>query len=156
MTDFTIRRATAGDVVAILRCLHVAFEPYREQYSPAGFADTTLSPETIQARMGEMTLFVARDVRGEVVGTIGCAAHGDTGHVRGMAVVELGTGAADALLSAAEDELRGAGCTRITLDTTLPLRRAMRFYEKHGYKRSGHVGDFYGMPLIEYAKKLLD
>jgi len=30
----------------------------------------------------------------------------------------------------------------------------MRFYEKHGYRRSGKVSDFFGMPLVEYAKPL--
>ncbi len=46
------------------------------------------------------------------------------------------------------------GCARITLDTTEPLQRAMRFYERNGYQRTGHVGNFFDMPLIEYAKLL--
>jgi hypothetical protein len=41
------------------------------------------------------------------------------------------------------------------LDTTEPLQRAMGFYEKHGYRRSGKVSDFFGMPLVEYQKVLL-
>jgi hypothetical protein len=36
----------------------------------------------------------------------------------------------------------------------LPLEAAMTFYEKHGYVRSGRVTDFFGMRLIEYAKRL--
>jgi hypothetical protein len=36
----------------------------------------------------------------------------------------------------------------------VPLEAAMRFYEKHGYHRSGKIGDFFGMPLIEYEKQL--
>jgi len=51
-------------------------------------------------------------------------------------------------------ELRLSGCVRITLDTTEPLERAMRFYEKNGYRRSGRVSDFFEMPLIEYQKTL--
>jgi len=34
------------------------------------------------------------------------------------------------------------------------LERAMRFYEKHGYRRSSKVSDFFGMPLFEYVKTL--
>jgi len=30
----------------------------------------------------------------------------------------------------------------------------MRFYEKHGYRRSGKTRDFFGMPLIEHQKTL--
>lgn len=28
----------------------------------------------------------------------------------------------------------------------------MTFYEKHGYRRSGTIRDFFGMPLFEYVK----
>jgi ribosomal protein S18 acetylase RimI-like enzyme len=65
-----------------------------------------------------------------------------------------GKGVAEALLRAAEDELRRRGCTCITLDTTAPLQRAIRFYERHGYRASGKVGDHFGMPLYEYVKGL--
>ena len=30
----------------------------------------------------------------------------------------------------------------------------MRFYEKHGYVRSGKIVDFYGMPLHEFVKQV--
>ena len=91
-----------------------------------------------------------------VVGTIGCGAHGAEGHMRGMAVLPgwQGTGVASALLEAAETELRKSGCTHVTLDTTAPLARAVRFYEKNGYAASGRVQDFFGMPLYEYKKAL--
>jgi GNAT superfamily N-acetyltransferase len=65
-----------------------------------------------------------------------------------------GRGVAGELLIAAEEELRAEGCTRVTLDTTTPLVRARRFYEKHGYATSGRVTDFFGMPLVEYEKYL--
>ena len=65
-----------------------------------------------------------------------------------------GKGLAAQLLGQAEMELRSRGCARITLDTTEPLERAMRFCEKNGYRRSARVSDFLGMPLIEYQKTL--
>jgi len=79
-----------------------------------------------------------------------------SGHIRGMAVLPdyQGKGAADQLLHAAEAALRAAGCTRVTLDTTAPLQRAIRFYERNGYRATGHVSDFYGMELFEYEKDL--
>lgn len=78
------------------------------------------------------------------------------GHIRGMAVLPAwqGRGVADELLAAVEDELRRLGCARATLDTTAPLARAIRFYQRHGYRATGRVADFYGMPLYEYAKAL--
>ena len=154
---FSIRRAGESDAAGILECLRSSFEPYRETYTPEGFADTVLSQETIGRRLSEMSVFVAVSVAGEVIGTIGCAiaAEGE-GHIRGMAVLPAwqGRGAATDLLRAAEAELRARGCKRVSLDTTEPLIRAARFYEKNGYRASGRVADFFGMPLFEYVKPL--
>jgi ribosomal protein S18 acetylase RimI-like enzyme len=92
-----------------------------------------------------------------VVGTIGCTVYGDgEGHLRGMAVRPewQGSGVAGALLEQAESHLAQSNCQRVTLDTTQPLERAVRFYEKHGYRLTGMVNDFFGMSLFEYAKVL--
>ena len=154
---FLVRRATHADAYGILQCLATAFEPYRHDYTPAGFADTVLSPETIATRLSVMTLFVAQSDTGEIIGTIGCNDNGQgEGHLRGMAVLPSlqGRGVAAALLSAAEQALKENGCQRITLDTTRPLHRAIRFYESNGYVPTGVVGDFFGMELIEYAKTI--
>jgi ribosomal protein S18 acetylase RimI-like enzyme len=153
----SIRRATSVDAPKILACLSAAFEGYRSFYTPAAFLDTVLTPETIQGRLAEMTVFVAVNDSSEVVGTIACSViSAEEGHLRGMAVLPSlrGSGIAEQLLSRAESVLRSHQCTRITLDTTEPLQRAMRFYEKYGYRRSGKIADFFGIPLIEYQKVL--
>jgi GNAT superfamily N-acetyltransferase len=153
---FEIRRAEQSDGGAILECLSVAFARYRDQYTPEAFADTVMTADSLERRVREMCLFVAV-VRGEVVGTIGCSVNGSEGHLRGMAVLPSwqGTGVAAALLRAAEAELSNNKCTRVTLDTTEPLTRAIRFYVAHGFLASGRVADFFGMRLYEYAKSLL-
>jgi GNAT superfamily N-acetyltransferase len=134
--------------------LRSAFEPYRALYSEEGFRDTTLDERTISVRLREMRVLLAQTDAGEVIGTVGGAAKCSEGHIRGMAVIPeySGSGVAQELLAAIEAELRSLGCSRVTLDTTEPLQRAMRFYERNGYSRTGNVGDFFGMPLIEYAK----
>jgi ribosomal protein S18 acetylase RimI-like enzyme len=153
--QISIRRATSEDGAGILLCLHEAFEPYRSAYSREGFRDTTLTAETVSQRLREMNVHVALTDAGEVVGTVGGVANGTEGHIRGMAVRPqwAGSGIAQLLLDAAEAQLQMNGCTRVTLDTTEPLHRAIRFYEKNGYRRTGRVGDFFGMQLIEYAKQ---
>ena len=152
----SVRRAAIEDETAILECLALAFEPFREQYTPEGFRDTTLTPETLRERLKKMALFVAQAPSGEIVGTIGGSVHHQSGHLRGMAVRPewQGRGVAEELLRAVEGELRAEGCLQITLNTTRPLQRAMRFYEKHGYRPTGKVKDFFGMPLFEYVKQL--
>lgn len=153
--SFTIRRAAFNDGEAILACLAAAFTPYRNSYSPAGFTDTVLDPRSVQERLREMCVFVAVS-EGNVVGTVACAASGEEGHLRGMAVFPdwQGSGVASALLQAAEAEIRNQRCKRVTLDTTEPLARAMRFYARHGFRLSGRVSDFFGMPLHEWVKSL--
>jgi N-acetylglutamate synthase-like GNAT family acetyltransferase len=153
--SFTIRRADSNDGEAIVACLAAAFAPYCYSYTPAAFTDTVLDSRLVQRRLREMCVFVAVS-EGNVVGTLACSASDKEGHLRGMAVLPdwQGSGVASALLQAAETEIRTKHCKRVTLNTTEPLARAMRFYARHGFTRSGRVSDFFGMPLHEWVKFL--
>lgn len=154
---FAIRNTTYEDCAAILECLRSAFAPYRESYTSEAFLDTVLTPETFRHRLSEMSVVVATSTSGEVVGTIAYKVlEGGEGHPRGMAVHPAwhGTGLSNSLLLTAENELRKAGCKLITLDTTEPLNRAIRFYEENGYRPTGRIGCFFGMPLFEYSKSV--
>jgi GNAT superfamily N-acetyltransferase len=153
--EVAVRRATAADANAILQCLKIAFEPYRAAYTSAGFQDTTLTPVTLEQRMQSMVVLVACACD-QVVGAVAWSASGDEGHIRGMAVLPQwqGAGVATRLLAAVEDGLRALHCSRVTLHTTAPLQRAISFYRRKGFKPSGKVGDFFGMPLYEYVKQL--
>ena len=151
----SIRKATPEDGPAILACLQTAFKPYRRAYTLDGFADTVLTPETLARRFESMTIFVATTADDEVVGTLACGVvGGGEGHLRGMAVLPAwqGRGVASALLTTGEQHLKASTCSRVSLDTTEPLRRAAAFYACHGYTASGKVSDFFGMRLIEYVK----
>jgi len=153
----TIREATLRDVGAVLECLRAAFAPYEHHYTKTALQDTILTPESYPRRLKEMTVFLALNNSGSAVGTIACSVIDKSeGHLRGMAVLPecQASGIADQLLKHAENELAKQNCTHVTLDTTESLQRAMRFYERRGYRRSGKIGDFFGMPLIEYVKDL--
>jgi len=104
-----------------------------------------------------MSVVVATSGSGEVVGTVAYKVlESGEGHLRGMAVNPewQGSGLSKSLLETAEDELSRAGCKTITLDTTYPLNRAIRFYEKNGFRATGKIGWFFGMPLIEFIKPI--
>jgi ribosomal protein S18 acetylase RimI-like enzyme len=155
--SISIRKAVATDSQAILECLQEAFAPYRSMYTPGAYRDTVVGPEELENRMATMCVFVATSLAGEVVGTVACYLVGpEEGHIRGMAVRPAwhGVEVAGELIRSVETELRNRGCTRISLDATLPLLRAMRFYEKHGFRRSGRVTDFFGMEMVEFVKTL--
>ena len=151
----TVRQARPSDAVGVMACLAAAFEPYRQSYTPEAFRDTVLTAQGAERRFREMTVLVAVDDAGRVIGTIAyqLVSPGE-GHLRGMAVdpESQGRGAAERLLSAAETGLRGLGCSRVTLDTTQTLKRAIRFYLRHGYRATGVVKGFFGMALFEYEQ----
>jgi ribosomal protein S18 acetylase RimI-like enzyme len=65
-----------------------------------------------------------------------------------------GRGVAVALLRQAESDLRQLHCASVTLDTTSLLSRAMRFYERGGFRRTGQTASFFGMELLAYQKEL--
>ena len=156
-SKFKIRTATLEDAAGILGILRAAFDEYRCDYTEAAYLDTVLTRDALRTRMANSTVFVALDHSDRIVGTVSCnQINNQEGHVRGMAVRPewQGAGLAAQLLQCAEAELSERSCAVVTLDTTQPLRRAMRFYERNGYRRSGRVTDFFGMPLIEYVKKL--
>jgi ribosomal protein S18 acetylase RimI-like enzyme len=153
----SIRESTRDDVPAITRCLGEAFEAYREAYTPGAFADTVLNAHALERRMEKMCVLVAATISGQIVGTIAYEiVNADEGHIRGMAVLPStqSSGVARQLLNTVEAKLRAERCLRITLDTTAPLIRAIHFYERNGFRRSGRVTDFFGMDLVEFVKPL--
>lgn len=152
----TVGLATAEDAAGIEVCLRSAFETYRDRYTPGAYTDTVLTEPGVRHRLETMIVLVARAGSGTVVGTIGGTVHDDEGHLRGMAVLPdwQGQGVARQLLESIESTLAAAGCHTVSLDTTMPLSRAIAFYERNGYRASGVVTDFFGMPLHEYRKRL--
>ncbi|HEY4054217.1 MAG TPA: GNAT family N-acetyltransferase [Terriglobales bacterium] len=154
----SIRPAVLPDCQGILDCLCSAFAPYKSSYTPGAYADTVLDLESLQARLREMSVLAAVTPSGsDVVGTISFSVLGEfEGHLRGMAVRPewQGHGIARMLLESAETGLRARNCGRVTLDTTPPLLAAISFYERNGYAATGRERDFFGMPLLEYAKRL--
>ena len=151
-----IRKATAADADGILACLAAAFAPYQADYTREAWRDTVLTPSTVRTRIADMHVLAADAGNIRVVGTLAChLTEPGHGHLRGMAVLPpwAGRGVAPLLLRAAETYLWEQGCRIVTLDVTAPLRRAVAFYEKCGYRRSGRVTDFFGMPLFELEKR---
>ena len=154
---FTIRAAASGDGEAIVECLALAFAPYQQAYTRDAFLDTVLTAKTVLERMSQMSIFVATNESGKVVGTIACKVmENGRGHLRGMAVRPefQGSGLSGRLLNTAEEELRRSGCIRITLNTTEPLKRATRFYQKYAFQPTGTIGSFFGMSLFEYSTSI--
>jgi len=108
VTNFSITRATFDDAEGILRCLRAAFEPYRTQYTQAAYEDTVMTTETVRRRIETMTVLVARNEVGLIIGTIGASVRGaDRDRSEGWRSSQ-GGGVANQLLESIEKELRAA------------------------------------------------
>ncbi len=155
LEEIVIRQAESGDVESVRQCLVAAFEPYRSYYTAGAYLDTVPDEASVLQRVQKMHLLVAVAPEG-VVGTVGASLGNGEGHLRGMAVRPEwhGTGLSALLLHTIETWVESHGCKRVTLDTVLPLQAAIRFYEKHGYRKTGRVSDLYGMPLVDYVKEI--
>jgi len=152
-----LRLAREEDAPGIAACLTAAFNRYRALYTPSGFTDTTLNPDTAIRRLTEMNVYVAVNKEDQIIGTVSwLRIKPEEGHLRGMAVSpeHQGGGLADRLLDRVETDIREAGCRIVSLHTMDFLKRSMRFYEKRGYQRTGKTTDFFGQPAHEFIKNL--
>jgi N-acetylglutamate synthase-like GNAT family acetyltransferase len=156
--DYIIRKAETTDAMGIHEVILAAFEEFRDFYSPEGFTDTVMSEEVSLKRMKEMNLYVAINLIGEIIGTIGwIKVSNEEGHIRGMAVhpkIQGKNSPAASLLQAVEDEAISQECIFLSLDTTEILKRAQNFYRKYGFKETGKTGDFFGATIIEFVKEI--
>ena len=153
-TAIAIRKAHPQDAAAIAACLASAFAPFRSQYTAGAFADTVLNAEGVLDRMAHMTIYAAVTPVGEIVGTVAAAVVDQVGHLRGMAVRPdwQGRAIAEQLLRVAENDMRTAGLSSHHAGFNAAPPASHRFYEQHGFVRSGDVSNFFGMPLHEYVK----
>jgi GNAT superfamily N-acetyltransferase len=88
-------------------------------------------------------VFVAEDAQGRLVGWLHIAARTQLtedacAEILGLIVEEAarGSGVGAALLRAAEEWSRGAGCTHVRVRSRETRERAHRFYEREGYERN--------------------
>lgn len=156
--DFLIRRANRNDAKGIYEVLLAAFEEFRHFYTSEGFNDTVMSEQAVINRMREMVLYVAIDKEKNIIGTIGWQKiNNQEAHIRRMAVYPNWQGKcslASVLLQKVEKDARFEEYNFITLDTTEILKRAQKFYKKHGYIETGKTGDFFGSTIYEFTKEI--
>ena len=125
-----IREATEADVPGIVRVINEAFEVEREFRK----GDRT-SPSEIGALLAREVFLVAEQ-DGEIAGAVEVRVNGAIGYFGMLAVSKRaqGSGLGRALLDAAEDHCRRAGCTTMTLSTGEDRKDVIGWYERIGYR----------------------
>lgn len=156
-SQLEIRLAEPGDESTVARLLLEAFEPYREQYTPGGFADTTAAPAVIRERFETARVWLAFDSN-EAVGTVTALPEPERIYVRSMAVTPRaqGRGVGQKLLEALEQDARKRGFQRLYLYTTFVLPGAQPLYEKNGFivTRETAPEEWHDMGGVEMEKML--
>ncbi len=145
-----IRMAAPADAQSIAAVLRESFAEYKASYTDEALAPPTPANEQIKRRMNERPIWVA--VReATIVGTVSVAPRGDALYIRGMAVLPSARGLriGESLLKQVENFASAHGYTRLFLSATPFLARAIRLYERMGFRRSDEgPHDLCGTPLF--------
>ena len=125
-----IRLATAAEADEIARIINAAFEIEREFRQ-----GERTSPAEIRKLMNRETFLVVEEM-GRLIGVVEVRIEGTIGYF-GMLAVDPSArraGVGRALVEAAENHCRGAGCTIMTLSTGEDRTELIPYYEKMGYR----------------------
>ncbi len=125
-----IRLATAAEADEIARIINAAFEIEREFRQ-----GERTSPAEIRKLMNRETFLVVEQM-GRLIGVVEVRIEGTIGYF-GMLAVDPSArraGVGRALVEAAENHCRGAGCTIMTLSTGEDRTELIPYYEKMGYR----------------------
>lgn len=156
MSDIYIRKALPGDAALISSVMLASFMEYVSLYTPEAFAATTPTGDQIRGRMGEGPAWVAV-ANHAIVGTVAAVGNGEGLYIRGMAVrpIARGKGIGELLMERVERFALENGHRRMWLSTTPFLDRAIRLYERLGFRRSDEgPKELYGTPLFTMVKEL--
>jgi GNAT superfamily N-acetyltransferase len=149
-----IRLAAADDAAAIASLLAAAFAEYLPLYTPEGYAATAITSEEVVGRIDEGPVWVALSAE-PILGTVSVVLKGESLYVRGMAVLPVARGRriGELLLAHVERFAASRGIRRLFLSTTPFLDRAIRLYEKSGFRRIDEgPNELFGTPLFTMEK----
>ena len=149
-----IRRGDVDDADAISGVLHDSFVEYRSLYAPERYAGTVVSPPEVRCRLEEGPAWVAL-LELTIIGTVGAVHRAEGLYIRGMGIVPHARGLriGEQLLNEVEAYASENGFNRMFLGTTPFLHRAIRLYEKFGFRFcETKANDSIGTPLLTMEK----
>ncbi|HEY3204079.1 MAG TPA: GNAT family N-acetyltransferase [Thermoanaerobaculia bacterium] len=150
----TIRRAAWDDAPSIASVLHRSFAEYRASYTHEAFIATFLTQRQIEDCLGEGPVWVAA-LDGGIVGTVSAVDRQQALYIRSMAVLPSARRRriGEMLLVEVQRFAVERGYRRLVLSTTPFLDRAIRLYERLGFRRTDEgPHDLFGTPLLTMAK----
>jgi putative acetyltransferase len=152
----SIRPATEDDLFALASLMYESFLEYKSSYTDEAFAATTPTTDQLASRMSEGPIWIGLQ-GGVIVGTVSLVPRGEELYVRGMAVLPRARGLrlGELLLKEAESFALAHEFRRLVLSTTPFLTRAIRLYERLGFRRTTEgPHQLFGTPLFTMVKDL--
>ena len=156
--NITFKEAQIHEINDIHLVLSKAFEPYKKDYTNGAFNATVLTSTDIQNRIIDQKYEIFVVVIDEhIIGTVSLSKKDqDQLHVRSMAVhpdyQKRGIGLF--ILKKINELAKRKDIKTISLDTSKPLKKAIKFYKKFGFEFTGVTKNFYGVEIYEMIKKL--
>jgi len=156
--NITFKKAQIHEINDIHLVLSKAFEPYKKDYTNGAFNATVLTSTDIQNRIIDQKYEIFVVVIDEhIIGTVSLSKKDqDQLHVRSMAVhpdyQKRGIGLF--ILKKINELAKRKDIKTISLDTSKPLKKAIKFYKKFGFEFTGVTKNFYGVEIYEMIKKL--
>ncbi|HEU4397458.1 MAG TPA: GNAT family N-acetyltransferase [Actinomycetota bacterium] len=152
-----IRNGSDADAAAAAALVQRVLHEHGLPFEPRGLDADILAPDAHYGAGGG-AFFVAVDPADRVVGTAGLLRTGPaSGEVRKMFLLPeaRGQGVGRALLDAVLDAARTRGLERLTLTTRHRYDRAIRLYERAGFRAAGSAQEpRAGDPGLTYALRL--
>jgi len=150
------RKAQIEEINDIHLVLSKAFKPYKKYYTYDAFNATVLSPIIIKDRIlnKKYEIFVIT-INRQIIGTVSLSMKDqDQIYIRSMAVhpdyQKRGVGLF--ILKKINKLAIRKNIKTISLDTSKPLKRAIKFYKNFGFKFTGTKKNFYGIDIYEMKK----
>ena len=114
---------------------------------PPGIAYSPVELAYYVNRRGAITLIGERD--GAIAGFLVADFRRGRGQIVTIDVLPAArrSGLGSKLITAAEDHLRAAGCSTISLETAVDNQAALAFYKRHGYSVVGTIPRYYQASL---------
>ena len=156
--NITFRKAQIHEINDIHLVLSKAFEPYRKSYTTGALNATVLTPNDIQNRfLGQEYEVYVVTINNYIVGTVSLLQKDqDQLYLRSMAVDPdyQSKGIGLFILKKIDELARRKNIKKISLETSKPLKRAIKFYKNFGFDFTGVTQNFYGIEIYEMIKRL--
>jgi N-acetylglutamate synthase-like GNAT family acetyltransferase len=149
--NFEMRPLTDSDITKVVELLNTAFE---YQKIATGYERT--SPEHLKKRMDDMKCFLVIN-QDNIVATVAYEVKNKILHFGLMSVTQpfRGKGLAESIMESIEEYARSLQMETLELDYMSIAPWLKRYYEKYGFKITGHSEEWKGVELIQMQKNLI-